>query len=81
MSRRPLGNRKIYEQLSRGQVLDLRVLPPGSQLMDDGKTENKQPCDEADATLKKSENSGVFSLDVLKLDRGCFVFFVFFLSI
>lgn len=42
--------------------------------MDDGKTKNKQPCDEADATLKKSENSGVFILDVLKLDRGCFFY-------
>lgn len=37
---------------------------------------NKQPCDEADAMLKKSENRDVFSLDVLKLDRGCFFFFM-----
>lgn len=35
---------------------------------------NKQPCDEADAVLKKSENRDVFSLDVLKLDRGCLFF-------
>lgn len=65
MSRCALSNGKRKSM----NALDSRVLPHGRQ------RDSEQPCDEADAMLKKSQNRDVFSLNVLKLDRGCFVFF------